>query len=57
MTPAVYETLNIELAGGGAQFRFGGMKKKFAGFTVLYEESADEPPRRDRRQGSPSATA
>ena len=43
MTPAVYETLNIELAGGGAQFRFGGMKKKFAGFTVLYEEGQDEP--------------
>ena len=43
MTPAVYETLNIELAGGGAQFRFGGMKKKFAGFTDLYEEGQDEP--------------
>ena len=43
MTPAVYETLNIELAGGGAQFRFGGMKKKFAGSTVLYEEGQDEP--------------
>ena len=43
MTPAVYETLNIELVGGGAQFRFGGMKKKFAGFTVLYEEGQDEP--------------
>ncbi len=43
MTPAVYETLNIELAGGGAQFRFDGMKKKFAGFTVLYEEGQDEP--------------
>ncbi|MGI5885242.1 MAG: type I DNA topoisomerase [Candidatus Spyradocola sp.] len=43
MTPAVYETLTVELAGGGAQFRFGGMKKKFAGFTVLYEEGQDEP--------------
>ncbi len=43
MTPAVYETRSIELSGGGAQFRFGGMKKKFAGFTVLYEEGQDEP--------------
>ncbi len=43
MTPAVYETMAVELAGGGAQFRFGGTKKKFAGFTVLYEEGMDEP--------------
>ena len=43
MTPAVYDTLAVELGSGEAQFRFGGMKKKFAGFTVLYEESQDEP--------------
>lgn len=42
MTPAVYETLAIELTGGGAQFRFSGTIKKFAGFTVLYEETQEE---------------
>ena len=44
MTPAVYQTLSVELTGGqGAAFRFGGAKKTFAGFTALYEEGQDEP--------------
>ena len=45
MTPAVYETLAVELSGqqNGAAFRFTGSHKTFAGFTAIYEEGQDEP--------------
>ncbi len=47
MTPAVYDTLSVSIVGGDAEFRFSGSKKKFAGFTALYEEGADEPEEKD----------
>lgn len=42
MTPAVFETVTIEMTGGGLTLRYYGEHKKFAGFTSLYEESTDE---------------
>ena len=42
MEPAVYETMTLELSGGGVVLRFYGEHKKFAGFTSVYEESTDE---------------
>ena len=42
MTPAVYDTLSVDIAGGPVVMRFTGTRKKFAGFTVVYEESVDD---------------
>ena len=42
MSPAVYQTLTAEITGKRVGLRFYGEHKTFAGFTTLYEESADE---------------
>ncbi len=42
MTPALYDTLSVDLSGGPVVMRFTGTRKKFAGFTVVYEESLDD---------------
>ena len=42
MSPAVYQTLTAEVTGDRIGLRFYGEHKTFAGFTTLYEESADE---------------
>ena len=42
MQPAVYETMTAELTGDGVQLRFYGEHKRFAGFSSVYEESADD---------------
>lgn len=47
MTPAVYDTLSFMIEADGWQFRFGGQKKKFAGYTAVYEEGQDEPAEKD----------
>ncbi len=41
MTNAVYETVSATLVSGGYDFKASGMKLKFAGFTKIYDESAD----------------
>ena len=47
MAPALYDTLSFQVEAEGRQFRFGGQKKKFAGFTAVYEEGQDEPGEKD----------
>ena len=42
MTPAVYETLSTDVMGDGLRLRFSGQKKRFAGFTAVYEEVLDD---------------
>ena len=42
MSPAVYETMTMDLSGNGVALRFYGEHKKFAGFTSVYEEGSDE---------------
>ena len=42
MAPALYDTLQAEIEGGGMMLRFGGQKLKFAGFTAVYEEVLDD---------------
>ena len=42
MSAAVYQTLTAEVTGSRIGLRFYGEHKTFAGFTALYEESADE---------------
>ncbi len=42
MTPALYETMTMEITGDGVGLRFYGEHKRFAGFTSVYEESTDE---------------
>ncbi|MBO4368462.1 MAG: type I DNA topoisomerase, partial [Clostridia bacterium] len=42
MTPALYDTMNIDTEGGGMLFRFNSQKLKFAGFTKVYVEGRDE---------------
>ena len=42
MAPAVYQTLTAEISGNRVGLRFYGEHKIFSGFTMLYEESADE---------------
>ena len=42
MTPAVYDTLTLEIGGEGLACRFYGEKKRFAGFTAVYEEGTDD---------------
>ncbi|MCL2810929.1 MAG: type I DNA topoisomerase [Clostridia bacterium] len=42
MTPAIFETLTLDIAGDGVSFRFYGEQKRFPGFTAVYEEGTDE---------------
>lgn len=42
MTAAVYQTMTVDISGSRTSLRFYGEHKSFQGFTVLYEESADE---------------
>ena len=43
MTPAVFDTLSADIAGeNGLTFHLAGQKKKFVGFTVVYEEVLDD---------------
>ncbi len=42
MTSAMYETVNADILAGQYVFKASGAKLKFAGFTAIYEESADE---------------
>ncbi|MBE5760748.1 MAG: type I DNA topoisomerase [Clostridiales bacterium] len=43
MTNALYDVVSAKTSNGDAEFSFTGMKKKFQGFTVVYEESLDTP--------------
>ena len=51
MTPAVYETLTIEIDGKGKKnvylFRASGSQLKFPGFLALYEEALDEDAKKE----------
>ena len=42
MNPALYDTLTLEVAGGGVGLHFYGEHKRFPGFTSVYEEGSDE---------------
>lgn len=42
MTPAVYDTISVDIASGQHKFRFSGQKLKFPGFTAVYEEGIDD---------------
>ena len=43
MTPAVYDTMAVDIdADSGERFHFNAQKLRFAGFTAVYEESADD---------------
>ncbi len=42
MKPALYDTMQMDVTDGGVLLRFNGEKKRFAGFTSLYEEGQDE---------------
>ena len=42
MTPALFETMTMEIAGDGVGLRFYGEHKKFSGFTSVYEEGTDD---------------
>jgi len=42
MKPALYDTLNMDVAGSGVGMRFYGEHKRFAGFTSVYEEGTDD---------------
>ena len=43
MTPAVYDTLSVDIdSDTGIRFHFNAQKLRFAGFTAIYEEGADD---------------
>ena len=42
MTPAVYDTMESLIDGSGLSFRHASQKKRFAGFTCVYEEGQDD---------------
>ena len=42
MMPALYDTMTMDVTGGGIGLRFYGEHKRFAGFTSVYEEGSDE---------------
>src|SRR5437667_8263069 len=42
MKPAVYDQTAVDVAAGNAELRATGQVLKFAGFTAVYEESAEE---------------
>ncbi len=43
MAPALYDAMTAEIAGDDVVFRFSGERKRFAGFTCVYEEGQDDP--------------
>ena len=43
MAPALYHTVTCEISANKHIFRATGSRLKFAGFTVVYEESQDSP--------------
>ena len=42
MNNALYDTMSMEIEGDGVGLRFYGERKRFAGFTSIYEEGTDE---------------
>lgn len=42
MSPAVFDTVSVEITCGEHQFRASGQSVKFPGFTILYVEGKDE---------------
>ena len=42
MNNALYDTMSMEIMGDGVGLRFYGERKRFAGFTCIYEEGTDE---------------
>lgn len=42
MNNALYDTMTMEITGDGVGLRFYGERKRFAGFTCIYEEGSDE---------------
>ncbi len=42
MTPAVFETMTINIKGKDYIFRASGSRKIFQGYTIIYEESSDD---------------
>ncbi len=42
MTCALYDTMSMDIAGDGVGLRFYGERKRFSGFTSIYEEGTDE---------------
>ena len=42
MSNALYDTMSMDIEGDGVGLRFYGERKRFAGFTSVYEESTDE---------------
>lgn len=44
MTPALYDTMSMDVTGDGVGLRFYGEHKRFAGFTSVYEEGVDDAP-------------
>ena len=42
MTPAVYDTMTVDIVGGQYELRANGSKLKFAGFTVVYTEAQED---------------
>ena len=55
MTPAVYDTLSADIEGDGIVMRANGMRLKFPGFTVVYEESQDDA-QAEENDGMPALT-
>ncbi len=44
MTPALYDTMSMDVTGDRVGLRFYGEHKRFAGFTSVYEEGVDDAP-------------
>lgn len=42
MTPAIYDTTNVEVACAGKMFRMGGYTVRFRGYTVIYDNHDKE---------------
>lgn len=42
MTPAVFETMSIDIQGGDYLFKAKGSRKIFQGYSIIYEEGNDE---------------
>ncbi len=42
MANAMYDTMSMDVSGGGVGMRFYGEHKRFAGFTCIYEEGSDD---------------
>ncbi len=56
MTNAVYDSVSVEIAAGGHEFRASASSLKFSGYAAVYEESRDDDGKEEKEDALPPLT-